>query len=123
MITISKELLTEAGYDCWSQNPPQEPHICRKWQKCVYNEDGTKRYFINIDETFGWNPPSQESSNNFWPAIGFKVEVPNFEPQYLNIELVQWFNESGKYSGITIPVMEQMIETFFTQLNGKDYDN
>jgi hypothetical protein len=127
MITISKQLLEEAGYKCWKENPVEEPHICRKWQKCIYNQDGSKRYFININESFGWSQylygQDDESLHNFWPSIQFNIEVPNFGFHSIEISLVQWFNESGKYSQITIPVMEQMIEHFFTHLNGKHYDD
>jgi hypothetical protein len=128
MITISKQLLEEAGFNCWKENPVEEPHICRKWQKCIYNQDGSKRYFIDINETFGWNRldgQTDESLHNFWPSIQFDVEIPGskYESHSIEISLVQWFNESGRYSEITIPVMEQMIEHFFIHLNGKNYED
>lgn len=119
LMTISKELLLAAGYKCWKENPINEPHTIRKWQKCVYSEDGhSKKYYIDIDETLGWNPTSDD--HNFWPSVQFDIPIGDTYHN-IKIELVQWFNESGKYSGLTIGQMEQEIESMFVKLNGKNY--
>lgn len=123
MITISKELLEKAGYKTWKFNQDREPHIVRKWQKRICDETG-KKYFINIEETSGWNPHINEGEefHNFWPSVQFNIEVPNFGYQSINIELVQWFNESGRYSRITIEKMEEMIEEIWVNLKGSYYE-
>ena len=123
MITISKELLEKAGYKIYNHNVEFEPHIVRKWQKRFDDEIGTK-YFINIDETYGWNPHNDkgEEFHNFWPSVQFDIEVPGYGFNSLNIELVQWFNESGQYSHITIEKMEEIVEEIWSKLKGSYYE-
>ena len=123
MITISKELLKSAGYKCWLENPEFEPHIVKKWQKRIIDDLGIK-YFININETEGLNPDlnSDEEFHNFWPFIQFDIEVPGFGFQSIQVSLVQWFNESGKFSQITIEKMEELCEQIFQKLNGQYYE-
>lgn len=134
MITISKELLESAGYKCWKENPEHEPHIVRKWQKRIMLYDGETfqgeaaktitKYFIDINETHGWNPHlnSGEEFHNFWPSVQFNINVGNAY-QSVNIQLVQWFNEAGQHSEITIAEMEEKIDEIFTTLEGHYYDN
>ena len=125
-ITISAQLLTEHGYKCWSKSGDRScpGHLNGQWQKRITDESGQTKYFININESFGWNPYEQygERFHNWWPSIQFNIDVPGFGFQSIEISLVQWFNESGQYSQITVPVMEEMIESFFQKLDGKKYD-
>lgn len=120
--TISKSLLTEAGYKCWKEDPTD--HTLRRWQKRILNNEGQTKYFINVDETRGWanpNLPVEESDHNFWPDMQFEVDVNGKSPS-IQISLVQWFNESGQWSGITIQQMEAYCESVWSRLNGKMYE-
>ena len=125
-ITISAELLAEHGYNRWSKSGDRScpEHLNSQWQKRISDEYGKTKYFIDINESFGWNPKenSGERFHNWWPSIQFNVEVPNLGFHSVQISLVQWFNESGQYSQITIPIMEEMIESFFQKMDGKNYD-
>lgn len=123
MITISKELLVNAGYKCWVEFPANEPHLAAKWQKCIYDTDGSRMYFININESLGWNPHQGggEESHNWWPSIQFDIVVED-STQSIEVRLIQWFNESGKWSNLSIETMETYIEHFFTTLNGIHYE-
>lgn len=120
MITISKELLVEAGYKCWSENPVTEPHIVRKWQK-VFTDDIGKKYFINVNESFGWHSYF-EDLHNFWPTVQFDVCVNETSYQTISVSLVQWFNESGQYSKLTISEMENYCEHIWSTLGGQYYE-
>lgn len=124
MITISKQLLESAGYKCWSENPEFEPHIVRKWQKRINDEFGLTKYFIDINETKGWNPQLNNGNefHNFWPSIQFDIEVHGFGLHTIKVSLVQWFNESGQFSKITIEKMEEVCEEIFEKLNGRHYE-
>lgn len=123
MITISKELLEQSGYKCWKEYPEQEPHICRKWQKLFSDERG-KKYFININESFGWNPhiESGDEFHNFWPSVQFNIFVPSFGYHSIEVNLVQWFNESGKYTNIDIEMMEMVVDSIWRDLEGQYYE-
>ena len=120
MVTISRSILESNGYKCWKEYP--EPHIVAQYQKCISDDLG-KKYFININETTGWNPAlsNDVSKHNFWPSVQFNINI-NDSFHSINIQLVQWFNESGKYSNISIKQMEDKIEEIFISLNGQHYD-
>lgn len=125
-ITISKEILETHGYNRWTKagDVSCPEHLNGKWQKAIRDDDGNKRYFINIDESFGWNPREKngEQFHNWWPSIQFEIEVPGFGFNSIEISFVQWLNESGQYSGITVQTVEEMAEDFFTKLHGKNYE-
>jgi hypothetical protein len=125
-ITISAELLSEHGYNRWSKSGDCScpAHLNGQWQKRITDQKGETKYFITINESFGWNPNENygERFHNWWPSIQFNVDVPNFGFHSVEISLVQWFNESGQYSQITIPIMEEMFESFFQKMDGKNYD-
>lgn len=120
--TISKSLLTEAGYKCWKQDPTD--HTLRRWQKRILNDQGQTKYFVNVNETHGWRcpTPTDESDHNFWPEMQFEVDLDGKSPS-IQISLVQWFNESGQWSGITIAKMEEYCEQVWKSLNGKMYES
>lgn len=86
--TISQQLLLDAGYSMWSEN---------HFQKRVRNESGDTKYFINIEQSSGFN----NQMPMFTPSIQFDVRVGHAQ-QSIEITLVQWFNDSGLHSQITI---------------------
>ena len=103
-ITISSKLLEEAGYKDWN-NPNKDSITANNWQKCLKDDKG-KKYFINIKETIGWNGENNsESEHNWWSSIQLETDKGSVE-----FSLVQWFNESGQYSGNTIQNMEDYFE-------------
>lgn len=123
MITISKELLEKSGYKCWKEieNPNNSDGVVRRWQKRFTDVIGIK-YAIDINETMGWQPNNTNPAlNNFWPSVQFYIDVAG-KSQSINIELVQWFNESGQWSEITIEKMEEVVEDIWLRLKGEYYE-
>ncbi len=55
-ITISKEILEANGYNCWSKSGDRTcpEHLNGQWQKRIVDENRKTKYFININESFGW---------------------------------------------------------------------
>lgn len=121
--TITPAQLELAGYKMWKPNHADSESIVGNWQKRVFDVDGRTKYFINIKETFGWGDPNlaTQEIHNFWPSIQFSVMV-NDTDRSIEISLIQWFNESGQWSGITIEDMEFEIEEFWSKLGGLYYD-
>lgn len=115
-MTISKELLEKAGYRCWRENPSE--YYVREYQKRI--EDGNRvAFFINIKEATSFR--GDDKINNFWPSIQFNIGV-NGSDQSIHVELVQWFNEGGVYTGITIEEMENECREIWLKLEGKHYE-
>lgn len=113
MVTISKELLIAAGYSFNEVSEADEAGTVRTWRKQVLR-DGSQEYMIHIRETRAWNPLTL---NHFWPSVHFDVQVGKTR-QTIKIELIQWFNESGTFSGITIEDMEESIAAMYSLLGG-----
>ena len=113
MVTISKELLIAAGYSFNEVSEADEAGTVRTWRKQVLR-DGSQEYMIHIRETRAWNPLTL---NHFWPSVAFDVQVGKTR-QWIKIDLVQWFNESGRFSRITITEMEESIHTMYSLLDG-----
>jgi len=121
-ITISGDLLLKHGYRI-SDEPLRVLEEAR-WQKAVVDEYNDVKYFINITEGHAWDPKEKsKEKHNWWPSVTFDIPVPGKGRQTVKIDLVQWFNESGSHSQITIEEMETMIEQFFTSLNGLLYNH
>lgn len=120
-MTISSQKLTASGYTCWKSTPDEQ--TVAYWQKRVTDQAGRTKYFINIDETAGWNPTvnSADEFHNFWPSIQFQIKVADTF-QSIDVRCIQWFNESGKYTGITIEQMEKYLDSVWVQLNGEFYE-
>lgn len=120
-MTISSEKLIAAGYTRWKFTPDE--YTFAQHQKRVTDQDGRTKYFINIDETKGWNPTvnSTDEFHNFWPSIQFQIKIADTF-QSIDVRCIQWFNESGKYSGITIEQMEEYLDSVWGRLNGEFYE-
>ena len=113
--TISKDLLLLNGYKCWNENPEGG-----EWQKCIKDAAGGKKYFINIKERLGFN--GEVNMRNWWPSIQFDVEIDVNTTQNIEVSLVQWFNNSGEWSGVTIEQMEEFCQSVWTRLDGQYYE-
>lgn len=120
-MTISAEKLIASGYHLWSTNPDE--HTIGRYQKRILDGDSRTKYFININETSGWNPHINTGIefHNFWPSIQFQILVADTF-QSIEIRCIQWFNESGKYSGITIEQMEEYLDEVWHRLGGVYYE-
>lgn len=113
MVTISKELLLAAGYKYTENTHDADSDTVRSWRKPII-VGGSQEYVIYIRETRAWNPLTL---NHFWPLVRFDVQVGKTR-QSIKIDLVQWFNESGTFSGITIAEMEESIAAMYSLLGG-----
>ena len=126
MITISKDLLLENGYKTYENNFLDKNYYCNSYQKRFKDERGNTKYFINIDESLGFNKPGSvydESDHNWWPSLN--IDMPSLDGEnerHLKIELIQWFNNSGQFSKISIEEMEYFAEFIFHALDSKTYD-
>ena len=120
-MTISTEKLIASGYNRWSTTPNE--YTIAQYQKRVLDRDGRTKYFINIRETGGWEWQDDAGTvfNNYWPSIQFQVKIGDTF-QSIEVNCVQWFNESGKYSGITIEQMEEYLDSVWVRLNGEFYE-
>lgn len=105
--TISQELLIAAGYTMWSKN---------QFQKRVRDDSGSTKYFINIEQSAGFH----NQMPMFTPSIQFDVWVGDVQ-ESIKITLVQWFNDSGSHSQITISEMEVELDKYWTRLEGLKY--
>ena len=120
MITITEDLLIEKGYRKF--NPTFEgSSVLANFQKKVYDGSNTA-YFINIKKCIGFNY-DDPTSFTWWPEIQFEVNVPNKGHHSISIELVQWLNNSGKHSKITIDEIEDFCNYLFYTLDGKFYES
>lgn len=60
-------------------------------------------------------------ADSYWPFIQFNIPVKD-SFQSIKIELVQWLNEAGKYSQLTIKDIEDACESIWKALNGQYYE-
>lgn len=120
-MTISAEKLIASGYNRWSITSNE--YTVSQYQKRVLDQDDRTKYFINIRETRGWAWCDDVGTpfNNYWPSIQFEVKIGDTF-QSIEVNCVQWFNESGKYSGITIEQMEEYLDSVWVRLNGEFYE-
>lgn len=120
-MTITPEKLIASGYTCWKSTPDEQ--TVAYWQKRLRNQDGRTKYFININESAGWNPDTNGGPEfrNFWPSVQFAVKVADTF-QSIEIDCIQWFNECGKYSKISIEQMEEFLDSVWVRLNGEFYE-
>lgn len=120
-MTISPEILTDSGYKLYTGSFDFEPPFkLGLWQKKFADERGIK-YFLNIKQTKGFYDTDTHVSMNWWPHIQFEILVKD-RPQAVNIEFVQWLNDSGKYSKLTITDIEEYANNIWLSLNGLYYE-
>lgn len=99
------DILIKHGYVNWESG---------KYQKKIQDEKGIK-YFINIDHIQITN------FDGWFPSIQFHIMVNN-QPKSIDISLVQWLNDSGKHTGITIKDVEEYMESVWIKLDGLYYE-
>lgn len=114
MFTISRELLIEKGYYIYKDTLCS--YCINSYQKKVI-KDNVVLYFINIKETEGFN--ENDGWTNFWPSM----QIHNKDGNAIGIDLVQWFNNSGTFSGITIEDMEKALEDIYYSLEATPYED
>lgn len=102
--TISHELLIENGY---------RNYAAGEYQKKVIDDNNKVKYFINIQQLL------LGGMYLWWPSVQFDILENN---QSISISLIQWLNDSGRYTGITLAEVEEYIENVWVKLNGKYYD-
>lgn len=102
--TISIEHLRNSGYHEWKLG---------HFQKRVENTIGIK-YFIEIEII---SIPHGLSSMTVY---GVSMQTADDHGNVINVELVQWFNDDGRYSGCTLEDAEAYIERFW-EFNGNHY--
>jgi len=111
-MTISETILLNFGYNCWKTEETR-----KHWQKRFDDESGVK-YFINIIQSKDWNEGMED---NYWPSIQFDIPVKDLF-QNVSVELVQWLNEAGKYSNLTVQDIEDACESIWKRLDGQYYE-
>lgn len=120
-ITISPIKLLDAGYKFFKQYS-DEVSTRATWQKQIEDERGIK-YFINIVRTDGFLVGDTEPCDScfWWPSVQFRIPVGDgFQTIY--VELVQWLNNSGQHTGLTIEMIEQQLHEIWTKLSGQYYE-
>lgn len=118
--TISAIKLIEAGYRD-TMDRENNPWFIRTWHKQIKDDRGIK-YNIIVRETLGFNSTTEdEKSRNWWPRVQFEVPIKD-QYQALNIELVQWLNESGLYSNLTIADIEEYVDGIWVALGARYYE-
>lgn len=109
-VTISKELLLTAGYKQYEKSKLDHDSITECFQKKIRGD-----YFINVNHWFHSNHALMDS----WQ---FKVQFHTLKGGAVNVELVQWFNNSGTYSGKTIQDAEDFFEKIWQTGMFQSYD-
>jgi len=120
-ITISPTKLLAAGYKFF-KHYSDEVTTRATWQKQIEDERGIK-YFINIVRTDGFLVGDTEPCGScfWWPSVQFRIPVDDGF-QVIYVELVQWLNNSGQDTGLTIEMVEQQLDAIWTRLSGQYYE-
>jgi hypothetical protein len=101
--TISEAILNALGYKEWQKND---------FQKRIEDDIGI-RYHINVNRT---DIPFDGRRMNVW---SFNVQF-SASHGAIDVELTQWFNDDGRYSGNTVADAEDQFDRIWESL-GKPY--
>jgi len=118
--TISEEILKSAGY-VEHPSPFSDQFLHKYWFKTIKQDEGTLAertlFVLGIKQK---TSVFRVGGFDWWPRFQVPVNIPcrTNDSQAVSIELSQWLNDSGHYTGITIDQIEQTAIDIFQKLNG-----